>query len=355
MTKSYVGQCLQTPLQKGESYTLSFNAGRFRSWDNLTGKIFPFDVAVFGNADCSAVPFGKVHASGNGCPSNYAGWVLLGEMTMHSSGQWVQGTINLTIPYDINVIEIGVDCNILAPIVDLTDSTTYLDYHIYYLDDLHLLPTKDFPFEYIRTQINSACNGLPVLEAPVVTGSSSYQWYKDSLAIADATGTSYAVPDTSGRHYYNVLITTPNKCITSEPFLVAGSKLNTIRIPRDTILCLNDTMVLSPALDGISYNVNGETNPVVTITNEGLYNITATDASGCEKNFVTNITKQNCAECDAYIPGAFTPNGDGLNDLFKPTLKCLYSDYHFSIFNRWGKKYLKAGIAVKVGTELSME
>src|SRR5207253_7873998 len=37
MTKSYVGQCLQAPLKKGEAYTLSFSAGRFKSWDNLTG------------------------------------------------------------------------------------------------------------------------------------------------------------------------------------------------------------------------------------------------------------------------------------------------------------------------------
>jgi hypothetical protein len=56
MNKGYVGQCLQAPLITGESYTLSFYAGRFRSWDNYTGAIYPFNVAVFGNADCNAVP-----------------------------------------------------------------------------------------------------------------------------------------------------------------------------------------------------------------------------------------------------------------------------------------------------------
>src|ERR1051326_7935771 len=77
MAKTYVGQCLPAPLKQGEQYTLSFYAGRFRSWDNLTGKIFPFTVALFGHADCSAMPFGQLSGLGNGCPLNYPGWILL--------------------------------------------------------------------------------------------------------------------------------------------------------------------------------------------------------------------------------------------------------------------------------------
>ena len=341
MTKSYVGQCLQNPLIKGESYTMSFYAGRFRSWDNLTGKIFPFTVAVFGNADCNAVPFGKINAFGNGCPSNYAGWVLLGETTMYCNGQWVEGKVNLTIPYDIHVIETGVDCSILSPIIDLTDSTTFLDYHVYYLDDLHLLPTKDFPFQYIHSQIETGCNGLPVLEAPIIAGG-SYQWYKDSVAIKGATATTYHVLDTTGKSYYNVLITTNDKCVTTEPFPVTASKLSDIHIPADTILCMNDTMLLAPAFEGITYDINGETSSAVMINKEGLYNITATDAYGCQKIFRTNVTVQNCSNCDAYIPSAFTPNGDGINDLFKLKLNCLLSEFHFRIFNRWGKEIFES-------------
>jgi len=176
MLKTYVGQCLQAPLKEGEQYTLSFYAGRFKSWDNLTGNIFPFNVALFGHADCNAVPFGTTSALGNGCPTNYTGWVFLGETTIESSGAWVQSKINFTVPNDINVIEIGPDCSVLPQIPDLADSTTFLDYHLYYLDDLHLLPTREFPFEYIHLQVNSNCNGngFPVLESPVLANA-SYQ------------------------------------------------------------------------------------------------------------------------------------------------------------------------------------
>jgi gliding motility-associated-like protein len=38
------------------------------------------------------------------------------------------------------------------------------------------------------------------------------------------------------------------------------------------------------------------------------------------------------------VPTAFTPNGDGLNDLFKPILSGNITRFNFSIYNRWGEK-----------------
>ena len=338
MVKGYVGQCLQTPLTAGENYTLSFYAGRFRSWDNYTGAIYPFNVAIFGNTDCNAVPFGKLYVSGNGCPSNYPGWVLLGYTTVYSNGQWVQGKINLSVPSAINVIEIGSDCSVLKPIIDLTDSTTFLDYHQYYLDDLHLLPTKDFPFEYIHIKAGSSCTANPTLTATPYYNA-SYQWYKDSIAIQGATDSIYTIINDSSRSYYNVTISTGSKCIISEPFLVTASNLSAIKIPADTIFCTeNSSLVLAPASDGITYTVNGTESAIVNITKEGSYTIVAADATGCKKTFNTAVRKTNCAGCAANTPNAFTPNGDGVNDVFRPRFNCNVSAFEFIIFNKWGQK-----------------
>ena len=38
-----------------------------------------------------------------------------------------------------------------------------------------------------------------------------------------------------------------------------------------------------------------------------------------------------------FIPNAFTPDGDGLNDRFKPANIEGATDYTLTIFNRWGE------------------
>jgi gliding motility-associated-like protein len=42
--------------------------------------------------------------------------------------------------------------------------------------------------------------------------------------------------------------------------------------------------------------------------------------------------------CDIYFPSAFTPNNDGKNDLFKVLGAHAISDYHLTVYNRWGQK-----------------
>jgi gliding motility-associated-like protein len=250
--------------------------------------------------------------------------------------------VRLTIPFDIRVIQIGTDCSILQPIHSLADSTTFLDYHQYYLDDLHLLPTKDFPFIYIQPQVGSNCNVLPVLTTPLIANA-SYQWYKDSIAIKDETGNVYNVTGTKEKSNYNVRVTTGVNCVVSEPFLVVASKLNVIQIPADTTLCNKDSNVLiAPAFEGIIYTVNAVRSNEVRVNKAGMYDITATDAIGCERHFVVQVSKTNCDSCAPFIPTAFTPNNDGLNDIFRPTFNCRVNDFGVIIFNRWGQKVFES-------------
>lgn len=42
--------------------------------------------------------------------------------------------------------------------------------------------------------------------------------------------------------------------------------------------------------------------------------------------------------CKAYLPNAFSPNDDGINDTFEPSFgECKPVSYEMKIFNRWGK------------------
>lgn len=40
--------------------------------------------------------------------------------------------------------------------------------------------------------------------------------------------------------------------------------------------------------------------------------------------------------CEVYVPNVFSPNGDGVNDLFMPATDCSFAEYRMRIFSRWG-------------------
>lgn len=81
-------------------------------------------------------------------------------------------------------------------------------------------------------------------------------------------------------------------------------------------------------------------NPSYTFPeNPGLYEITltATNQFGCVDS-VTQIVKVE-PDYVFYVPNAFSPNGDGKNDIFLPQGFGLQtSDYRMMIFDRWGEK-----------------
>lgn len=144
---------------------------------------------------------------------------LLGSTTVSSAGYWVQAKIELTIPKDINVIEIGSDCSILRP----TDTTVGYDSY-YFLDNFQLSETRYFNFQYLQVQSGDACTGGYVLKAPAVDNA-SYQWYKDGIALIGRTDSVYKVPDSTARGTYNVRITGNGDCQTSEPLFIPLSPL----------------------------------------------------------------------------------------------------------------------------------
>ncbi len=64
------------------------------------------------------------------------------------------------------------------------------------------------------------------------------------------------------------------------------------------------------------------------------FSIRVTNAKGCTASAGILIQTRG----PLLMPSAFTPNGDGKNDVFKIPTGALISLTDFSIYNRWGKK-----------------
>ena len=83
-----------------------------------------------------------------------------------------------------------------------------------------------------------------------------------------------------------------------------------------------------------------EENPTWQYTEEGSYQIKLTVIS--ENNCVDSmILIQEVIVLPAgqiLFPNAFSPNGDGRNDVFKPAYYSSIESFKMEIYNRWGEK-----------------
>lgn len=111
----------------------------------------------------------------------------------------------------------------------------------------------------------------------------------------------------------------------------------------------------SPVMEGQSLSLvagggdvyawdNGTTGSTILVQpNETSdYCVTVTNARGCSERVC--LTVEVTKESVFYVPNAFTPNGDGLNDRFEIRQVNL-TEFTMRIFDRWGKLIFESGSA----------
>ncbi|MDN5204520.1 gliding motility-associated C-terminal domain-containing protein [Fulvivirgaceae bacterium BMA10] len=83
-------------------------------------------------------------------------------------------------------------------------------------------------------------------------------------------------------------------------------------------------------------NLVEENNNVFYAKSTGLYSATANNS--CGTTLSLNNIELKFQECNCIVfPNAFTPNENGLNDKFKPVVRCQLLSYELLILNRWGE------------------
>lgn len=139
--------------------------------------------------------------------------------------------------------------------------------------------------------------------------------------------------DKSGTYWLEV---TKGKCLASdtidikelEPYFLLGN---------DTLLCNGSLLVLhAQSLPGSKYTwQDGSNDSTYTVKEKGQYHATAENQCG---TFGSNIQVDYFAcKCDPFMPNAFTPDGNGLNDEIGPLMDCTPKEFKFIIASRWGE------------------
>ena len=112
---------------------------------------------------------------------------------------------------------------------------------------------------------------------------------------------------------------------------------------RDTVAAMDEPVQLNAnGYPGTKYlwtpsiglNSNAIVNPVATYNQLQLYKLDAFTKEGCDTH--TKILIKRYKGPELYIAGAFTPNGDGINDLLHVFPVGIKSFNYFAVYNRLG-------------------
>ena len=169
------------------------------------------------------------------------------------------------------------------------------------------------------------CEGA-TLDLNPGAGLGSYRWQDGS------TDPVYTVT-TSGTYW--VEVSAPAGCRRSDTVTVTVAPLPAAFLS-DTVMCASLPITLRPAGRFNAYQwSDGSAGATLEVTSEGRYTLRVRDAHGCSGEDEALVEEKPCPQL-VYFPTAFTPNGDGRNDTYRPTLLSPLLYYRFTIYNRWG-------------------
>lgn len=146
--------------------------------------------------------------------------------------------------------------------------------------------------------------------------------------------------DTGG--YYQVTVTR-GLCSRSDSLSVREVMQPRADLGSDTTICYGEPFQLdatSPDAEAYLWQ-DGSTAPVLAVHEAGAYAVSVSNICGVATSTVV-IATQECADHLLY-PTAFSPNGDGQNDVFRPRVLISVSSYHIRIMDRWGRTVFVSG------------
>ncbi len=181
--------------------------------------------------------------------------------------------------------------------------------------------TLDIDNSAVLSVANSPCIGQD--------GTNRFKGLIDEMAIYDRELTPLEIKDM----FYH-----PDEIGTRDTLLYLGNSLETFLTPNCAV-----SYNWSPA-EGVSDT--SIPNPVLTPDSTTVYTLDMVDFNGCITTDRVEVTVIDPATLDCnniFLPKAFTPNGDQLNDTYKISNPQAILDFtSFDIYDRWGSRVFSA-------------
>lgn len=192
------------------------------------------------------------------------------------------------------------------------------------------------------------CNGKST-QLNASFGAVAYSWSPGIFLDNPAIRNPNVIDPKPGSWVYHLVITDANGCrsLADEQVIVTVTPPPKVGLPPDTLIVRNQPLQLNAAdLNNsgiINYTWSPPTgldnpfikNPVALLDRDIIYKLDVSTSAGCAG---TNyIIVKVYDKPDVHVPTAFTPGGDGVNDLFRAIPVGIKEFHYLNVFNRWGQ------------------
>jgi gliding motility-associated-like protein len=180
-----------------------------------------------------------------------------------------------------------------------------------------------------------------------VTGATTYAWFPAATLNNATIATPVAAPTLTTK--YRVIGFDNYNCFQDTSYVtVAVGQYPTVNLGSDKILATGVQLPLTTVIangpitkwlwgpSAASLSCTTCALPIATIKREMCYTVEAANLYKCIAKD-TLCVKVFCEGSQVFIPNAFTPDGDGINDVLMVRAQGIRSVKSFRIFNRWGQ------------------
>jgi gliding motility-associated-like protein len=183
------------------------------------------------------------------------------------------------------------------------------------------------------------CENTPhKLTAGSLTGQNlNYQWTSPDGNTHTGTELNLGPLSLNAAGQYEVKASDGTACAITETVDLQVYPNPHVKLSDEDSICSDKAIMLNAGSGFAAYQwQDGSTQPELMATSEGIYWVTVTDDKGCQ---ATDSVLLHQCELVIYMPNVFTPNGDGVNDVFLPVYNHdIPLTFKMMIFNKWGEQ-----------------
>ncbi len=189
----------------------------------------------------------------------------------------------------------------------------------------------------------SCQGGALTLDGSGSTNATSYQWLQLPANTVVGNTINIIVNPGAGTTAY-VLVATNGGCSSTDTVFVSATPPPTVNAGPDQTIFTGATTTIGGNPTGPSGSIFGwgptiglgdptMSNPVASPAATTTYTVFVTDANGCVGSDTMNLIVVPAID----FPNGFTPNGDGVNDVWQIDNIILFPNCQVEVYNRWGE------------------